>query len=68
MTLTILLVVRAAPITPTSSPNSAPARRWYLSKANPSVADVLTKLGRAINASQYRPRYAGNSLRTDRQA
>lgn len=31
---------------------------WYLSKANPSVADMLAKLRRAIIAAQYQPRHA----------
>jgi len=28
---------------------------WYLSKANPSFADMLAKLRRSIIASQYSP-------------
>jgi DDE superfamily endonuclease len=32
---------------------------WYLSKANPSVADMLAKLRRTIIAAQYQPRHAG---------
>lgn len=31
---------------------------WYLSKANPSVADMLAKLRRTIIAAQYQPRHA----------
>lgn len=31
---------------------------WYLSKANPSVADMLAKLRRVIIAAQYQPRHA----------
>jgi SRSO17 transposase len=31
---------------------------WYLSKTNPSVADMLTKLRRTIIAAQYQPRHA----------
>lgn len=32
---------------------------WYLSKTNPSVADMLAKLRRTIIAAQYQPRHAG---------
>jgi hypothetical protein len=32
---------------------------WYLTKANPSVADMLAKLRRTIIAAQYQPRHAG---------
>lgn len=31
---------------------------WYLSKTNPSVADMLAKLRRTIIAAQYQPRHA----------
>ena len=31
---------------------------WYLSKTNPSVADMLAKLRRTIIAAQYHPRHA----------
>ncbi|MDQ3770179.1 MAG: hypothetical protein M3370_11985 [Actinomycetota bacterium] len=31
---------------------------WYLSKANPSVADMLAKLRRTVIATQYLPRQA----------
>ena len=31
---------------------------WYLSKTNPSVADMLAKLRRTIIATQYQPRHA----------
>lgn len=32
---------------------------WYLTKANPSIADMLAKLRRTIIAAQYQPRHAG---------
>ena len=31
---------------------------WYLTKANPSLADMLAKMRRTIIAAQYRPRHA----------